>query len=316
MSDPAPVIVPVHLGCCPEPDRCLLCAPVEAATPDLVEGLRVHYAERAGDRPLVVRFFGGAPPTDALLAPVADLPVGVRVRPDLLTRAEARRLAARGVTEVELDALSFHRPALREAGRRYGPGWLREQAEGLTALGMRVGGVLAPGLPSSSHETSLADAATAATQWSFARLHPVLVLADSALRARHARGAYTPLTLGEAVTTCRSTADRLEAEGVEVRRIGLQPGPDGVGRAVAGPVHPALRELVEARRTLDVLRQRLAGVRGRDVTIRCAPADETRTRGPYNQHVRTLRAEHGLDALAVRPDPSLPRGQWLVEAAS
>ena len=111
--------------------------------------------------------------------------------------------------------------------------------------------------------------------------------------------------------------DVLEAAGVAVIRVGQQPGPDELGRAVAGPAHSSLRELVESRRALDQLQDLMADLprTARVVAIRCAPADVGRVRGPRNQHVRTLRADHSLDELEVRPDPELPRGTYAVEVA-
>lgn len=309
------MVVPVHLGCCPDAPRCVLCPPPpQPPTPDLVEALIYRYGQDHPGAPLELRFFGGAPPPNALLDAAADVPTSIRVRPDLLSRERARQLRDRGVRAVELDALSFDDATLRESGRRYRGALLHEMAKGLDALGFEVGGVLAPGLPRSSHHTAIADAHAASLRWRFARIHPVLVLHRSALRDLHDHKQYVPLTLGEAITTCRAMMDVLEAAGVTVTRVGLQPGPDGFGRAVAGPRHSALRQLVEARRTLDVLREHLQGVPpGADVTIACAPADETRTRGPHNQHLRTLRAEARLGGLRVITDPRLPRGQVEVD---
>ncbi|MCB9681530.1 MAG: hypothetical protein H6733_08675 [Alphaproteobacteria bacterium] len=307
-----PVVVPVGLGCCPGPQRCILCPPPPVVDAAWVDALVTSYRQRHGG-PVQVRFFGGAPPTDALLEPVRGLPIGVRVRPDLLTRADASRLRQAGVTTVELDALSFHNDVLKAAGRGYRRALLEQMSTELRDQGFTVGGVLAPGLPGSTYDGALDDARTAARLWSFARLHPVQVLDGSALRELLETRRYAPLQLGEAITVCRAMLDVLEPAGVEVVRVGLQAGPDGFGRAVAGPRHPGLRELVEARRVLDRLRDALDGApRGAVVTVGCAPADETRTRGMYNQNVRTLRAELGLKELHVRPDPDVERGAFRV----
>lgn len=315
-----PRIAAVPLGCCPESPRCLLCAP-PPPTPDptTVQALAEHTAtERAKvDQPVWVGFYGGAPPTDALLAAADGRPVLVRVRPDLLTRADARRLVDAGVMAIELDVLTLHGESLRQVGRRYRRALVLEQLEGLRAMGVEVGAVVAPGLPASSFDLAVDDARTLAPLVHTARIHPVLVLHGSGLREAHMDGTYTPLTQGEAVTVCRALLDVFSEADVRVTRVGQQPGPDGLGRAVAGPVHSSLRELVEARRTLDSLRDLLDEARPRGhVVLRCAPADVSRTRGPYNQHVRTLRAEFSLDALSVKADPALPRGSWSVTEAT
>lgn len=312
-----PVIVPVQLGCCPDLPRCLICPPIRPAGADVVEALIHHYkTERAEDSALEVRFFGGAPPTNEQLEAAGAHALSVRVRPDLLSRAEAVRLRDAGVRHIELDALSFDDGVLKEAGRRYRRSVLVEMLAGLPALGFELGVVLAPGLPRSAFDTCLDDARAVAGHVRTARLHPVLVLNGSRLRELHSRQRYTPLELGEAVTVCRAMMDILEAADVEVIRVGLQPPQDGYGRAVAGPSHSGLRELVESRRTLDALLHLTTDLRpGTHAVVRCAPADETRTRGPLSTNVRTLRAERQLASLAVRPDPTLSRGNWRIEAS-
>lgn len=307
-------VVPVVLGCCPDHPRCMWCPPPAPMPAEKVEALVHHYrTERTPTGgSLVVRFFGGAPPSAEQIEAIGGLPFGVRVRPDLLTRAESTRLAAAGCIEVELDALTFDTERLRRFGRRYGRRILTEQSEQLGTYGLAVGGVLAPGIPGSTHASCIEDATLARQWWSFARIHPIQVLAHSGLRERHAIGRYTALELGETITICREMMDVLEPD-VTIRRVGMQAGPDGFGRAVAGPRHSGLRQLVEARRTLDHLRTAMVGHTGA-VRVRCAPADETRTRGPLNQHIRTLRAELGLREVVVQPDVSVARGQFVIEA--
>lgn len=313
------VVVPIQLGCCADSAhaRCLLCPPPpEPASAELVRAMLEAYRDDAPpDARVEVRFFGGPPPPDALLRAVAGHPVTVRVRPDALTRADARRLRDADVTAIELDALSLDDAVLRAARRRYRGPRVLAMSDALTDLGFEVGGVLAPGLPRSTFAGSVADARAVVGRWRFARLHPVLVMAGSGLRDRHERGLYRALDLHEAVVVAEAMLDVLEGGGVAVVRIGLQARHDVPGRAVAGPHHPGLRELVEARRTLGRLRAEVGGVarRGDEVVVRCHPADETRTRGPLNDNVRVLRAELGLASFVVAPDPTLARGALRVE---
>lgn len=315
MTARPPIVVPVVLGCCPDAPRCALCAPPpQPPDAELVQALVENY--RRDGRALRVGFYGGAPPTDAQLDAIAGLPFVARVRPDLLSRSELARLADRGATGIELDALTFHDPALASIGRRYRAARVCEQLAGIACAGLAPGLVLAPGLPSTSHAVAVEDARIAAGLARFARIHPVLVLDGSGLHRAHLDGTYTPLGLGEAVTTCRAMLDVLHEAGVEVIRVGQNPAADGLGRALAGPRHPALRQLCDARLVLAVLHARLEGTPpGSRVAIRCHPADETCARGPFNQHVRTLRAAYGLAELRVRPDPSLDRGEFVLTDA-
>ena len=317
---PTRVIAPIQLGCCREAERCRLCPP-PPPWPDAVyvDALIENTRARRETDDVVTAFFGGAPPDAEQLEAAQGRTIAARVRPDLLSQADADRLLAHGVTEIELDVQTFHTPSLRAIRRRYPGERVKTMARGLRDRGFTVGMVLGIGLPGSSHAISVADAEVAADLADHVRLHPVLVLHRSGLKQAHMDELYTPLTLAQAVTTCQAMLDVLEPRGVRVIRVGQQPGPDGLGQAVAGPRHSSLRELVEARRTLDRLRDLIRSTgfdRSEEVVIRCARADETRTRGPKNDNVRTLRAEFGIGELVVLADPRLERGQFVVEEAS
>lgn len=309
-------VAPVALGCCPPGPRCALCGPPpETPSADLVEAL-VEATRRDRGEPVVVSFFGGPPPPRPLLAALRGRPFTVRIRPDLLTAAVARALADQGCLGIELDALTFDDAALRATSRPYRAARVLRMLDALRALPVRVGVVLAPGLPRSSSAMSVADARLVVGRVDTVRLHPALVLRDSRLFERHAAGFFEPMGVADAVATCRAMLDVLEPAGIEVLRVGLQPVHDGYGVAVAGPSHPSLRELVEAHRAREAV-SALMGTqhRGRRVVVRCAPCDETRTRGPRNDNVRTLRADHALAGLAIQPDPALQRGALRLEVA-
>lgn len=311
-------MAPINLGCCRGTDRCLLCnPPPPLPTPDVVEALVASYRGRPGQTgPVVPAFFGGDPPPAPLVEALGGLPYHARVRPDALSKGEARRLITTGCVRIELDVLTLHGGALRTVNRRYGPKLAMEMVDTLGEWGVAVSVVLAPGLPSMAYRDSVADAEAFAGRVPLARLHPVLVLDRAGLREFHAEGRYVPLTVGDAVTVCRTMMDRLEPAGTEVIRVGQQPAHDGLGRAIAGPRHTALRELVESRRALDAIQAQCRALPDRsEARIRCNPADVGRVRGPMNQHIRTLRAENRLASVDVKADPGIPRGQYLVESA-
>lgn len=296
----------------------MLCNPAPPwPTPEVVGALVTNYAERyKHPADLVACFFGGEPPDEAMVSALGGLPFQVRVRPDAMSRAQAKWLMDQGCTRIEVDLLTLDNAALRSIGRKYSSGLALQMVQELLGWGVDVSVVLAPGLPGMSYEDSLRDAQAFSGRVPLARLHPVLVLEKSGLREFHAEGRYQALGVGDAVTVCRAMMDILEAGGTEVIRVGQQPSHDGLGRAIAGPRHTSLRELVEARRALDVIQEKLRGLHEvKQAVIRCNPADVGRARGPMNQHIRTLRAENRLASVDVEPDPGIPRGQFLVESA-
>lgn len=295
--------LPLHLGCCPDGPRCVLCSPREQV--DTLDVATVLLDAHDGP----VHVFGGPPPCDALLDLIGDRPLRVRVRPDTLDRATARGLVDRGVRRVELDALTPNNRVLKWTNRLYRGALVVEMLQTLRSWGVQTSVVQGIGLPGSEREDAARDAREFAPLVDVVRIHPVLVLEDAGLHAQHLSGRYQALDIQNAAEMVADALDVYDSAGVPVIRVGAQPGPDGLGRAVAGPVHPSLRETVESQRTLGRLMSLCDGMpAGARVVIECAPADLARTKGPSNHNVRVLRDSHGLASVQVRPDPALERG--------
>ena len=307
------VIVPVDLG--GSPTRCALSPPRDPLpTPELVSALIAHYrAERCPPGAhLEVGFFRGGLPDDALLRACGSLPIRVSCSPADLTRAEADRLRARGVTLVELEVATFADAVLRACRRGYTAGRVDAMRRGLTEQGLKVGLTLIPGLPGASHAAALEDARRAASDppAHLTRIYPALAFEGSELARMARERRWVPMGLGAAVTAVVAMVDLLEEAGVPVARIGLQPGQDIPHQAVAGPVHANLRGLVDGRR----FRQRMAAALadtppGSRATLRVHPGDLGAVKGTANEHLRAVRAELGLAELNVLPDPTLARGR-------
>lgn len=306
--------MPVDLG--GSPVRCALSPPRRPTpAPALVEALIHHYRDercRPGDT-LEVGFFHGGLPSDDLLSCCAGLPVRVGCSPADLSRAEASRLASRGVRLIELDVATFSPSVLRELRRGYTGAGVDTMRAGLAALGLEVGLVLMPGLPGASHTSALEDVdraiGGAIPPAALVRLYPALALEGSELATQVESGRWRPMRLGEAVTTLVAMVDRLEAAHIPVARIGLQPGIDLPARAIAGPVHPNLRGLVEGRRSRRRMAEALQGVPpGATVELRVNPADLGPVLGRSRENLRAVRVALGLASLEVRPDPLIARG--------
>ncbi len=303
------VLVPVDLG--GSPTRCRLSPPRDPPpTPELVEALVAHYRARHPGRSVEVAFFRGGLPGPELLAAAAPHPVRVACNPADLDPGAARRLRAAGVRTVEAEVLTFDRDVRRDLRR--GGDDPRPLLRGLARLGFRVGVTLAPGLPGGSHAAAVADARELVDLGcvDFARITPALAWEGSDLARLAAEGRWTPMTVEQAVTTAMAMLDVLDAGGIPVIRLGIQPGQDVPRRATAGPVHPNLRQLVEARR----FRRRMAEALiplgpGRHAVLRVNPRDLSWARGTSNDNVRALRARLRLRELRLEADETVARGQ-------
>ncbi len=308
-----PLIVPVDLG--GSPHQTPLHPPLRAApTPDLVEALVHHYeTERRThpDQPVEVAFFHGGLPGSDLLAATRNRTVRVACLPGDLSLPALTTLASHQVQTIELDVGTHCTATRRAIGRRLSAAALTDLVGGLRDRGFRVGMVLSPGLPGSSPQDAIDDAvwASQSAKAHFVRLQPALAWRGTLGGQWAGARRWTPMTVSEAVTTLESMMDVLDQAGVEIARVGLQPGPDLAGTVVAGPVHPNLRALVEYRRFRRRMKTALAYTpRQREVMLRVHPADLAWAKGEANANIRGLRAELALAALTVTVDPTLARG--------
>lgn len=314
-----PTVVPVDLG--GSPTACRVRPPLRPPPgPDMLRALIRHYAEERSPRGLssiVVSFFHGGVPPEALLDVVGGLPFRLSASPVDLDRETIERLVGCGLVRVELEALSLDAGVLRRLERGHGPVRVIKMVQALKSAGLEVGVVLAPGLPGSSHDMAVAGAKRllAEAPPDFVRIHPALAFSGSGLAALAEQGRWVPMRLGQAVTVCEALLDRFDDAGVPVIRVGLQPRHDLPVEVVGGPVHPGLRGLVEARRFRRRMQALLVGhPRARPAVLRVNPADLAWAKGAENANIRALRAALGLRALSVEPDPGVVRGQLCLVA--
>lgn len=311
------VVVPVDLGGSPTP--CRVRPPLRRPPdPDTVRALVEHYARErrpAPDTPMEVAFFHGGMPPVPLARAAHPHPLRLSCSPADASREQIEVLRALGLATVEVELLTFQAEVLRDLQRGYSRTHAEAFVRGLKELGLRVGIVLSPGLPGSSHDQALADARRAAglddpgLRADLVRIQPALALHGSGLAALARSGRWRPMSLGEAVTTSLEMVEILEAARVPVARLGLQPGSDLPVRAIAGPVHPNLRGLVQARRFRRRMAAALEDARpGSRAVLRVHPKDLSWAKGTANENVRALRARLQLAELALETDAGLPRG--------
>lgn len=91
------------------------------------------------------------------------------------------------------------------------------------------------------------------------RVYPVLVIKDTPLAIEYENKEYTPLTVTQAVERCKEIVKLFNKHKINVIRIGLQnteeisdPSKE-TSQVVAGPYHPAFRQLVESSMWYDSL---------------------------------------------------------------
>jgi histone acetyltransferase (RNA polymerase elongator complex component) len=331
-------IIPIfisHLGC---PHRCVYCdqgliAHAVASTPPTAEEiateieryLRMGSLKNRTNRTVQVAFYGGsftALPLDiqeGLLRSVTPFlqqdrvdSLRVSTRPDYISAACLEVLTAHQVATVELGVQSMTDEVLKLSCRGYGGESVRQAVAELHHKGFELGIQLMVGLPGESAET-FSSTVEQVIQLGphFVRLYPTVVIRGTTLERWFCAGQYHPLSLEEAVHISKQALQRFRAAQIPVIRIGLQPTPSLPESIVAGPYHPAFRQLVEGQ----LLYERAAAIltespdeKGTSPTFRIAPQDISTFYGQGGKNITRLREAFGLHEIRVQPDPQQERG--------
>jgi len=174
-----------------------------------------------------------------------------------------------------------------------------------------VGLQLMPGLPGDTPEAFQETVSQViALRPDFVRLYPALVIKDTPLAELYRAGKYSPLSLDDAVLLCHKAMARFEQAGIEVIRVGLQPTAEleRPGTILAGPWHPAFRQLVESSRFLEKMCSLLStSDQAGTVTLVVNPADISTVIGQKRRNINAIKVRYGRD-VKVLADARVPAG--------
>lgn len=321
------IFVP-HIGC---PRQCSFCnqhtitggatAPTPQDVADICKSAAENLRERTADAQIA--FFGGSFTAVArdymlsLLKPAHEAVkqfgfTGIRcsTRPDAIDREILELLAAHSVTAIELGAQSMSDEVLAMNRRGHTAAQTEQAAALINACGFELGLQMMTGLYGDTDETALQTAEKIiALRPKTARIYPTVVLPHTMLAELYERGEYRPQTPNEAVDLCAQLLPKFEEAGVRVIRVGLHAEEDVEKNRLAGPYHPAFRELVESRVFLNRLLDDLRG-HGGEIEIYVNPKTISTAMGNRKNNLLKLR-EHGYK-VEFKQDDTVPRGNFRI----
>ena len=132
------------------------------------------------------------------------------------------------------------------------------------------------------------------------RVYPTLVLEGTRLAALWRAGLYRPQTHEEAAALGARLLEFFEACGVRVIRMGLHAQPSLAEHLLAGPYHPAFRELCEGALLYGCAERLLSGRPPGRYRLHIAPKSVSKLCGHGARPAQRLRAM-GYDII-IRPD--------------
>ncbi|PID57817.1 radical SAM protein [candidate division KSB3 bacterium] len=212
---------------------------------------------------------------------------------------------------VELGVQSFDDRVLELAGRQHTAADVVTIVRALHEQNIKVGIHLMIGLPGDSHETSLRSARqTIDVKPDSVRIHPCLVIQGTRLAALYRTGQYQPLSLEAAVQTSKEMLALFKFHHLPVTRIGLQTTSSMEQHLLAGPYHPAFRQLVESAMFYDRMAARIEkhNTSMHTLVFHVSPQDLSTARGQKNSNLRKLRDTFHAHNIRIIPESTLERG--------
>lgn len=333
-----PIFVP-HLGC---PNDCIFCNQKSISgqksnmTKEKAKEIIENYLKSIDkeNAQIEIAFFGGSftaieeERQEELLQVASEFvksgqveSIRVSTRPDAIDKKILKRLKKYKVKTIELGVQSSNNYILKRINRGHTFEDVKRAAKLIRWNGFRLGVQMMVGLPES---TTIDEINTAKEliklKPKMVRIYPVLVIKNTPLEKELEKGTYKPLTLVQAVEVCKEIVRLFHDKNIDIIRIGLQPTDEisepgsEKSEVVAGPYHPAFRQLVESAMWYDSIVGKIKrlNVKVKEVEVTVNPVDANNVIGHKKENVKNLKELYDLN-LVLKQDPKMKQGKSKIE---
>ena len=241
---------------------------------------------------------------------------GIRIstRPDAIDEDILSVLKEYGVTSIELGAQSCNNAVLEKNRRGHTFEDTQKASELIKNAGFSLGLQMMTGMPGSTKEDDLLTAARfAALKPDTMRIYPTLVLKNTLMAKWFESGEYIPQTVEEAASDCAELLDVFELYNIKVIRLGLHAEESLEENLMAGPYHPAFREICESLRFRKKIAPMLTRLPKGSYVLKVNPSEVSKCSGQHKANI-----EHWLSlgyAVKITPDKNLNPGDFEVMMA-
>ena len=333
-----PIFVP-HLGC---PNDCVFCnqksisGQMKNITKKDIEETIEFYLNNFKDKKahIEVAFFGGSftgieehLQEEYLSTAYSYIESGkidgirISTRPDYINKTILKRLKKYKVQTIELGVQSANDYILEKSARGHTFEDVKRASKLIRWYGFNLGHQMMVGLPESSREDEINTARKLIKlKPKMVRIYPVLVIKNTKLEKEYNKGNYEPLPLVQAVETCKEIYKMFTKKKIEVIRIGLQnteeiSSPENEkSQVVAGPYHPAFRQLVEGEVWYEIILNKIKklNVKVKEVEVTVNPVDVNNVVGHKRENALRLKDTYDVN-LKVKQDSKIKQGKSIIK---
>ncbi|MBR5521681.1 MAG: radical SAM protein [Oscillospiraceae bacterium] len=240
---------------------------------------------------------------------------GIRVstRPDAISREILDILKRYGVTAIELGAQSMQDHVLKVNMRGHTVADVYSASRLIKEYGFSLGLQMMPGLY--GRDDYMQYAVDTAEKFieikpDTVRIYPTLILKDTLLESLYQKGMYTPLTVQQAVEICAVLVKMFNRENIKIIKLGLHADTGLEDSLVAGPYHPAMKELVHSHIMLEKFTQSLECMPHGDYVICVNSRKHSQATGQKKSNIVVL-AQRGYN-VTIKDDNSLTGDNYTI----
>lgn len=329
-----PIFVP-HLGC---PNDCIFCNQKSISgqkknmTKEEAKNIIDNYLKNLNDSDALIEiaFFGGSftAINENLQNELLELAytyvkegkvesIRISTRPDYIDKNILKRLKKYKVKTIELGVQSANDFVLKRANRGHTFEDVKKASKLIRWYGFKLGHQMMVGLPESTRQDEINTARELIKlKPKMVRIYPVLVVKNTKLEKEYEGGIYKALPLPQAVETCKQLVKMFSDKNIDIIRVGLQ-NTDEISdpsseksEVVAGPYHPAFRQLVEAGLWYDAIVEKIKklNVKVKEVQVTVNPLDVNNVIGHKKDNVLKLKEFYDVD-LILKQDNNIKQGK-------
>lgn len=330
-----PIFVP-HLGC---PNNCTFCnqKSISGQMKNITEEEVIETIEeflnsfKNEETPREIAFFGGSftgidlKLQEKLLSIAYEYikakkvkSIRVSTRPDYIDKERLKLLKKYGVKTIELGVQSTNDYILKQSKRGHTFKDVKKASKLIRRYGFTLGHQMMVGLPESTRLDELNTAKDLAKlKPKIVRLYPVLVIKNTELEKSYLAEEYEPLTVNQAVETCKELYNFFEKKKIKVIRTGLQntdliSNPENIeSEVVAGPYHEAFGQLVEDSIWYDKILNEIKKFNTKviEAEIEINPININNVVGHKKENLKKLKDTYDLD-LKIKQNEEIKPGKF------
>ena len=242
--------------------------------------------------------------------------IHMSTRPDYINEEILENLKNYSADIIELGVQSMDDEVLLKSGRGHSSEIVYEASRLIKEYGFTLGHQIMVGLPSDSFKKDFETAEKIIEMKpDIARIYPALVIKDTPMQQLYLNNEYKPYTLKEGVEISKYLFSMLSINKINVIRVGLQPTEDiNVGKdIIAGPFHPAFKELVEGSLINDMLIYFMSGREFTFVDIKINEKDISKLYANSKEYFSYMKNTIKSPSVKVSQCSYVERGTILLE---